>query len=101
MNIWQFLDRQIDKLPGWPSGRGLVGASMVLLSVMILWMIKEYPDLRRDDFFKTIASGIIITGLLNSVVGFFFMQNHAAERIATQQASGRPNDPVNMREIGR
>lgn len=105
MNFWQFLDRQIGRLPGWPNGRGLVGFAMVVMSVMVLWMIKSDPQLRTDDFFKTLAGAIVITGLLNSVVAFFFGQNSASERFTTQAAdrhgqspTGQKNDPVHVEE---
>lgn len=101
MNFWEFLDRQFSRLPGWPTGRGLVGMSMVFLTVMILWMLKEEPQLRHDDFFKTIAGAIIITGLINSVVAFFYSQNHAAEQAAmnrTVEIGNPPSRPVPVEE---
>ncbi len=75
MNVWQFLDKTIDRLPGWPNGRGLVGLATFSLTVMILWMVKSDESLRQDEFFKVIATAIVLTGFINGVVAFFFSQN--------------------------
>lgn len=75
MNGWEFLDRTLDRLPGWPNGRGLVGLATFSLTIMVLWMIKEDETLRNDEFFKIIATAIILTGFINGVVAFFFSQN--------------------------
>lgn len=75
MNIWQFLDKTLDRLPGWPNGRGLVGLATFSLTVMVLWMLKEDTSLREDEFFKIIATAIVLTGFINGVVAFFFSQN--------------------------
>jgi hypothetical protein len=42
---------------------------------MVLWMVKEDETLRQDEFFKIIATAIILTGFINGVVAFFFSQN--------------------------
>lgn len=75
MTFWQFMDKTLDRLPGWPNGRGLVGLATFSLTVMVLWMVKEDPELRQDEFFKIIATAIILTGFINGVVAFFFSQN--------------------------
>ena len=75
MTFWDFLDRLAGRMPGWPSGRGLVGLATFSLTVMILWMIKSDEKLRNDEFFKLIATAIVLTGFINGVVAFFFSQN--------------------------
>lgn len=75
MNFWTFLDRALDRLPGWPNGRGLVGLATFSLTIMVLWMVKSDESLRNDEFFKVIATAIVLTGFINGVVAFFFSQN--------------------------
>lgn len=82
MTVLEFLDKQLGRLPGWPDGRGLVGASTVGLTVMVLWMYVSFPEIRGDDFFKGIATLICGTGFINSVVPFFYGQNRASEDAA-------------------
>jgi hypothetical protein len=75
MNFWQFLDKLLDRLPGWPNGRGLVGLATFSLTVMVLWMVQSDLTLRKDEFFKVIATAIVLTGFINGVVAFFYSQN--------------------------
>lgn len=105
MNFWQFLDRRFNQLPGWPDGRGLTAVAIIALTVMILWMMKQDKELMDSDFFKTIATAIILTGLVNSVVAYFFSQNKSSEeaaqalhRRAEEMPTGQPGDPVHTEE---
>lgn len=75
MTFWDFLDKTLDRLPGWPNGRGLVGLATFSLTIMVLWMVKADESLRQDEFFKVIATAIVLTGFINGVVAFFFSQN--------------------------
>jgi hypothetical protein len=75
MTFWQFLDKTLDRLPGWPNGRGLVGLATFSLTIMVLWMVKDDKSLREDEFFKVIATAIVLTGFINGVVAFFYSQN--------------------------
>jgi hypothetical protein len=75
MTFWQFLDKTLDRLPGWPNGRGLVGLATFSLTIMVLWMVKADESLRQDEFFKVIATAIVLTGFINGVVAFFYSQN--------------------------
>lgn len=59
-------------LPPWPTERGWISLGTFALTVMVLWMITKYPELRNDEFFKTIATAIIITGFLNGPVSWAF-----------------------------
>ena len=34
--------------PGWPDARGWIGVSVVAVTIMLLWMMKEDPALRED-----------------------------------------------------
>lgn len=76
MTAWEFFDKQVGRLlramPGWPDGRGLVGVAAYALSVGVLVVYVEDPSLRNDDFFKTVATAIIITGFVNSIIGWAY-----------------------------
>lgn len=56
----------------WPDARGWIGIGVFALSVMVLIMIKQDATLRQDEFFKTIATLIIGTGLINGVVSWAY-----------------------------
>jgi hypothetical protein len=75
VNFWQFLDKTMDRLPGWPNGRGLVGLATFSLTVLVLFMVQSDESLRQDEFFKVIATAIVLTGFINGVVAFFYSQN--------------------------
>jgi hypothetical protein len=108
VNFWQFLDKLLDRLPGWPDGRGVVGVAVFGLTIMLLWMIKADESLRHDEFFKNVALLIIGTGFINGVVAFAFAQNKGSADTAQRNAetlanqfngpSGKPDDPVTVTE---
>lgn len=75
MTFWKFIDKLLDRMPGWPNGRGLTGAATFSLTVMIILLMVEYPELREDEFFKVIATALVLTGFVNSVIPFFYGQN--------------------------
>jgi hypothetical protein len=110
VNFWQFLDKFLDRLPGWPDGRGVVGVGVFAITIMLLWMIKTDDALRHDEFFKNVTLLIIGTGFINGVVAFAFNQTKSsadsaqrnAETIANQLRgpSGNPGDPLAVQEEG-
>ena len=56
----------------WPDARGWIGLSVFALTVMVLWMVAVFPDLRQDEFFKVLATAIVLTGFIQSVVGWAY-----------------------------
>lgn len=97
MNFWQFLDKQIGRLPGWPDGRGLVGIATFALTVGVLVMYRNDPTLRDDDFFKTVATAVVITGFINAIVGWAF--GDTAKGAASTDNTGKFADAV--KELAR
>ncbi len=56
--------------PGWPDARGWIGLGSFVLTILVLLLIWRDPDLRKDEFFKTIATLIIGTGWVNGVLAW-------------------------------
>jgi hypothetical protein len=88
----------------WPDARGWIGIGAFALTVMVLWMLAVFPDLRQDEFFKTIATLIIGTGFINGVVSWAYSATKGGGELAEHNATlvrqqaeaptGTPGDPV-------
>jgi len=65
MNVWDFLNRLG---PGWPSQRGWYAAALCVQTCAILLMVAELPGLAENEFFKTLATAIVITGWVGFAV---------------------------------
>lgn len=64
--------------PFWyPDARGWLSIAMFLLTLAILIAITFKPELAENEFFKVLASAIVVTGLLNNVTGFYFTASKA------------------------
>lgn len=74
------------KGPGWPSERGWYAIALFAQTAAILaiitWGAKE---LRTDEFFKSLATAIVVTGWIGFAVG---MRGNAEEREQTSAAIG-------------
>lgn len=89
-----------------PDARGWIGIGAFALTVMVLWMLAAFPDLRKDEFFKTIATLIIGTGFINGVVSWAYGATKAGGELADHNAeivrkhatapTGNPGDPVSV-----
>lgn len=66
MTFWDVLYRLG---PGWPNARGWYAIALFVQTGVILWMIAAFPALRTDEFFKSIATAIVITGWIGFAVG--------------------------------
>ena len=55
-----------------PDARGWIGISVFVLTVMVLWMVAIFPELRKDEFFKVLATAIVLTGFIQGVVGWAY-----------------------------
>lgn len=71
----------------WPDARGWIGIGIYSLTVMVLWMLAAFPELRRDEFFKTIATLIIGTGFVNGVVSWAYSATKAGGELAETNAA--------------
>lgn len=78
--------RQINQWPEWPTSRDWVGIGTFCLTIMLLWMMKGDPTLMRDDFFKTLATLIIGSGFINSVVGWAYGSTKQGSELAERNA---------------
>lgn len=65
MSFWDFLYRLG---PGWPDQRGWYAVALFVQTCGILIMLACYPDLTRDEFFKSIATAIVVTGWVGFAV---------------------------------
>lgn len=101
VNLFDYLDRQAERrherrkimaarphepLWHWPDARGWIGLALVGLTVMLLWMIQADPELRKDEFFKTIAVLIIGTGFINGVVSWAYAATKQGGELADKAA---------------
>lgn len=50
------------KGPGWPDARGWIGIGSYSLVVLVFILVYADRTLLSNDFFKTIATAIILTG---------------------------------------
>lgn len=79
MTFWAFLDRCIDRLPGWPSERQWVTIWTFLLTLILLAMARANPALWSVEVFKVIVQAVVLTGVLNMILAFHFAANKGDE----------------------
>lgn len=65
MTFWEFLHRTG---PGWPDQRGWYALALFVQTCVILAMIANLPDLAANEFFKSIATAIVVTGWVGFAV---------------------------------
>jgi hypothetical protein len=90
-----------------PDARGWIGIGCYVLVVILLGMMWADKTLLKDDFFKVIATAIILTGWNNGPVGWAYQATkgggEAAEssaRIAEQAAKAAlPPDPAEPKTV--
>ena len=109
-NFWQFLDRQISRLPGWPSEKQAVMLATYLMGFTMLIMARDDMKLWTVELFKTLITVVIVTGCINMVLAFYFTANKGDEDAkhntgkafeaitATAIAAGGNTDPNTIRE---
>ena len=73
--------------------RFIAGGGVFVLTLIILGIMVWVPDLAKDDLFKMIAQAIVIQGLIGLVMAFLFTGKNDHD-----QASGKTDDPVHMKE---
>jgi hypothetical protein len=72
--------------PDWPTERGWIGLGTFVLTVMVLWMLKEDADLMKSEFFKTIATAIVLTGFVNGPVSWAYSATKGGGELADNNA---------------
>ncbi len=65
MTFWEFLHRIG---PGWPDQRGWYALALFVQTCVILAMIAYLPGLAENEFFKSIATAIVVTGWVGFAV---------------------------------
>lgn len=70
----------------WPDARGWIGIGAFFLTVMVLWMLAAFPELRQDEFFKTIATAIIVTGFISGPLSWAYSATKSGGELADQNA---------------
>lgn len=78
---------KLNEWPDWPSERAWIGIGIFALTVMLLWMVKEDPSLRNDEFFKAIATLVIGTGFVNGVVSWAYSATQGGTELAHRNAT--------------
>jgi hypothetical protein len=68
-------------------GRGWVGCACFALTLIILLMIWEDRALLHDDFFKVIATAIILTAWNNGPVGWAYQATKSGGELAAGNAA--------------
>lgn len=54
--------------PGWPNQRGWYALALFLQTCAIFLLMAFAPELRSDEFFKTIAQAVVVTGWVGFAV---------------------------------
>lgn len=104
----------------WPDARGWVGIGIYVLVGWVIGLYVSIEALRDDEFFKTIATLIVGTAFVNSVVQWAFgatkgggeLAQKNADTIATtarplalgseiapDRPKGTPEDPIATEEV--
>lgn len=83
MTFWEWLYRAG---PGWPDSRGWIGLGTFVLVVIILSLLASTPDLRADEFFKTIAT-LIVGAFIKDVVAWAYAATKGGGELAARNAS--------------
>lgn len=65
MTFWDWLHRLG---PGWPDQRGWYAFALFVQTCAILAMLAWLPSLSTDEFFKSIATAIVVTGWVGFAV---------------------------------
>lgn len=69
----------------WPDARGWIGLGTFILTVAVLMLLVGFPDLRADEFFKTIAT-LIVGAYIKDVVGWAYSATKSGGEIAASNA---------------
>ncbi|MDE1917648.1 MAG: hypothetical protein KGJ57_18285 [Sphingomonadales bacterium] len=69
--------------PGWPDQRGWYALALFFQTCAILVLLAIVPDLAHDEFFKSIATAIVVTGWVGFAVAG---RDNRADREQVSQA---------------
>lgn len=68
-----------------PDARGWIGIGTFLLTIMVLWMVKGDETLRKDEFFKVLAT-LIVGAYIKDVVGWAYSSTKQGGELADKNA---------------
>jgi hypothetical protein len=91
--------------------RGWIGLGAYILVLILLLMIWADKDLLHDDFFKVIATALILTGWNQGPVGWAYQATKGggeaaessariAERVTARAPSGTKENPLSVEGAG-
>lgn len=75
MNFWTFLDKLVNRLPGWPSERQFIASITFVMGFAMLVMARNDAALWTVELFKTLITVVIVTGCVNMILSFHFAAN--------------------------
>lgn len=94
----------------WPDARGFIGLGIFGLTVMVFAMTAAVPELRNNEYFKTLGT-LVVGAFIKDVVGWAYSATKAGGELAERNASlvekqasanngptGAPGDPVNVKD---
>lgn len=68
MSFWEFLDRQFARI----RAEHIAGAGVFILTGVVLALIATWPELGKDDLFKTLAQAVVVQGLVGLAMASWF-----------------------------
>lgn len=95
--------------PWWaPDARGWIGMGSYALVVLVILLIWADRTLLNNDFFKVIATAIVLTGWNGGPLSWAYAATKSGGELADRNAAmverqaaaptGLPGDPVNVKE---
>jgi hypothetical protein len=72
--------------------RGWLAIGNWALVLLVLLLMATVPDLRKDDLFKMIAQGLVMSGFINLVLAFYF----TASKSDGQHTPSPPAPPASV-----
>ena len=73
--------------PGWPDARGWIGLGSYLLVVLVIVLIWADRTLLDNDFFKVIATAIVLTGWNGGPLSWAYAATKNGGELADRNAS--------------
>lgn len=73
--------------PGWPDARGWIGIGSYMLVVLIIVLIWADRSLLNNDFFKVIATAIILTGWNGGPLSWAYAATKSGGELADRNAA--------------
>ena len=56
----------------FPRARTIAGGGIFILTVIVLWMIYDKPELAENQLFSVLAQAIVVQGLIGLAMAFLF-----------------------------